>query len=286
LSELLQHGQKEAAIEAARKLLSGEDTAVGLEELGSFFHRLKTGPANQLGKVIVNWLVAGSTRVCRQLASALDAQDGDGAPFEISAEIGSLSPSDQAFLARKATGWFFLKPSLAVTVLLDLLRYGAAENKPAIVELLINPLLLNYGEVRTKLEALTSTDEASPFAQEALERHRAYIDGLQSVPEIAELKPSERRLEIQRQQRQDEMQEAMNAGKRRSSILDFVKKSVLLHGHRSISYARLGEGAELQSFEMDLGTHSVSFEHPRMDIIDPIGLDYLLRVLRVERRPE
>lgn len=286
LSELLQHGQKEAAIEAARELLSGEDTAVGLEELDSFFHRLKAGPGNQLGKVIVGWLVTGSTRVCRQLASALDAQDGDGAPFEISGEIVGLSASDQAFLARKATGWFFLKPSLAVRVLLDLLRHGAAENRPAIVQLLINPLLLNYGEVRTKLEAVTSTDEASPFAQEALEAHRAYIDGLHSVPEIAELKPSERRLEIQRQQRQNEMREAMNAGKRRSSILDFVKKSVLLHGHRSISYARLEEGAELHSFEMNLGTHSVSFEHPRMDIIDPMGLDYMLRVLRVERRPE
>lgn len=285
LHELLDQGHEEAAIAAARQLLTTEDAGIDLEELDGFFHGLKTGPAKRLGRVIVDWLVSGSTRVWRELASGLDAQDGAGAPFEIAEEITQLSPSDQAFLARKATGWFFLKPSIAVTVLLDLLRHGAAENHPAIVQLLINPLLLNFGEVRTRLEAVASSDEAYPFAQEALEAHRGYIEGLHSVPEIAELKPSERKLEIQRQQRQDEMQEAMDAGKRGSSILDFVKKSVLLHGHRSISYARMEKGAELQSFEMDLGTHSVSFEHPRMDIIDPVGLDYMLRVLRVERRP-
>jgi hypothetical protein len=34
---------------------------------------------------------------------------------------------------------------------------------------------------------------------------------------------------------------------------------------------------------MELNAHSITFEMPRKQVLDPIGLDYMLRVLRIER---
>ena len=61
-----------------------------------------------------------------------------------------------------------------------------------------------------------------------------------------------------------------------------MKRSVLLYGRRSITYVE-GPNDVRRPVEMELKGHSFTFELPRMEILDPIGLDFMLRVFRIER---
>ncbi len=67
-----------------------------------------------------------------------------------------------------------------------------------------------------------------------------------------------------------------------SIFLNLVKRSIILYGKRSITYIE-GPGGERRPVEMELKPHNISIEYPRLDVIDPFGLDYKLRVFRAER---
>jgi len=78
------------------------------------------------------------------------------------------------------------------------------------------------------------------------------------------------------------MSESMRAAEKQSIFLHLVTRSTLLYGNKSVFYMSAGDGAS-QRMEMPLTSHGVSIDFPRMDNIDPHGLDYMLRVFRAER---
>lgn len=63
-----------------------------------------------------------------------------------------------------------------------------------------------------------------------------------------------------------------------------MKRSVLLYGTRSLSFIRDDSDA-MRPLETDLKSFDYSFEIPRMEIIDPVGLDFTLRLYRIGRAP-
>ena len=54
---------------------------------------------------------------------------------------------------------------------------------------------------------------------------------------------------------------------------------MLLYGTRSISYFK-GRGGKQRRSEMKMHSISHSIETPRLDILEPFDLDYMLRVFR------
>ena len=70
---------------------------------------------------------------------------------------------------------------------------------------------------------------------------------------------------------------------KQSIFASLVKLSVILYGKRSITYVE-GPDGQRSPMEMELKPHSVSFELPRMQVVDPVGLDFVLFMLRAERR--
>ena len=61
-----------------------------------------------------------------------------------------------------------------------------------------------------------------------------------------------------------------------------VLRSTLLHGNRLVTLVEEAEGVT-RTIEMDLKTFEHSVEWPRMETVDPVGLDMILRVFRGER---
>jgi hypothetical protein len=57
---------------------------------------------------------------------------------------------------------------------------------------------------------------------------------------------------------------------------------VILYGNRSSTYVKAPNETR-RAVEMELKSHGVSFEMPRIGIVDPVGLDVLIRVFRAER---
>lgn len=81
------------------------------------------------------------------------------------------------------------------------------------------------------------------------------------------------------------MHNAQKQATSQSPLLSLIKQSVLLYGNRSLSFIQDREGA-LHPVKFDLGSVGVSFEMPRMQMVDPVGIDLTIRILRTEKMNE
>ncbi|MHC1698598.1 MAG: hypothetical protein AB9919_11170 [Geobacteraceae bacterium] len=282
LQALLKLGYDKAAIDYITELLSRPDDSLELNELDSFTRTLVAGSQERLSRIVVKWLLLGKPRLCDGLAKAIRSRDLEGPPLDLCAEDLAISSSAQIFLCRKAIGWFFLKSTTAASVLVSVLRFCDEETALEVKNLLVNILLLNYSGVQNYLEGLAPDDAAKSHINQALAEHEAYHSAIVAIPLIKELQPSEHQRRIEQLRMVDQMRDAQKKADSESVLLSMVKHSVLLYGTRSLSFIKDFEDS-LRPFEMDLKPYSISFEIPRMEIVDPVGLDYMLRVFRTER---
>lgn len=282
LSTLLDTGHDEAAITYVTELLSQPDKNFELENFDNFTRALVSGLPDRLSRVVVRWLLIGSPELCGGLSNAMHGRDLDGPPLHIRAEDLSISPQAQLFICRKAIGWFFLKPTTAASILVSVLRVCDGETTMEVQKLLVDPLLLNYSSVRKYLEGLSSDEVAKKPIAQALADNNAYLEALRGIPLIKELKPSEHHRRIEQLRMSDQMRDVHKQARSQSVLLRIVKQSVLLYGNSSLSFIKEAND-ELRPTEMDLKPYGISFEMPRMEVVDPVGLDYMLRVFRGER---
>lgn len=282
LQVLVELGYDEAAVSFVTKLLSRPDDDLKLEALDSFTRTLLSDSPDILSRVVVRWLELGSPRLCDGLANAIQGKGLDGAPLCLKAADLAISPIAQIFICRKAVGWFFFKPTTAASVLVSVLRVCDPETAQEVQKLLVDHLLQNYGGIREYLEGLAPDDAANKAITSALTQNKAYLDVQRSIPLIFELQPSEHHRRIEHLRISDQMRDAHKQAESGSVLMSLVSRSVLLYGNRSLSFVDDGHD-KLRPMEIDLHSHDISYEMPRMEVVDPVGLDYILRVFRGER---
>lgn len=150
-------------------------------------------------------------------------------------------------------------------------------------ELLFNPLLLNYGGDLTEyLATVDANDSAHTCVQSALTRTAKYLEDLKSTGRIHELRVSEHTVQIDRLRMHDQFRKAQKEAEKQSVFFNLVNRSVILYGRRSVMYVA-GPGDERKQVDIEPKEFSTTVEFPRIDTIDPVGLDYMLRVFRAER---
>lgn len=282
LQVLMEHGHAEAAVSFVTRLLSRTDDDLELGALDSFTRTLLSGSPDVLSRVLVRWLELGAPRLCGGLAKAIQGPGLDGVPLSLKPEDLAISPAALLFICRKAVGWFFFKPTTATSILVSVLRVCDTDTSQEIQKLLVDHLLQNYGGVRKYLEGLAPEDAANNAVAQALAQNEAYLDAQRSIPFIVELQPSEHHRRIERLRISDQMREAHKQAESESVFLSMVSRSVLLYGNRSLTFVDGGPD-KLRPLEVDLQSHGISYEMPRMEVVDPVGLDYVLRVFRHER---
>ncbi|UVK83915.1 hypothetical protein LOY46_04210 [Pseudomonas sichuanensis] len=285
LQVLMEHGHTEAALSFVTRLLSRRDDDLELETLDSFTRTLLSGSPDVLSQVVVRWLKLGAPRLCAGLAKAIKGPGLDGTPLSLKAEDLAISPTEQLFICRKAVGWFFFKPTTASSVLISVLRVCDKDTSRKVRELLVDPLLQNYGGVRKYLDGLAPEDAASKAVTWALAQNDSYLEAQRPIPLIVELQPSEHHRRIERLRISDQMRDAHKKAESGSVFSSLVSRSVLLYGNRSLTFVDDGQD-NLRPMEIDLHSHGVSYEIPRMEVIDPVGLEYVLRLFRHERIEE
>jgi hypothetical protein len=284
LQALLDLGYDEMAIDFVTELFSRTEVSLELNEFDSFTRTLVSSKPERLSRVVVKWLLQGKPLLCDGLSNAIQGHDLEGPALNLRAEDLAISSSAQVFLCRKAIGWFFFKPTTAASVLVSILRICDDETALEVQRLLVETLLINYNGVRNYLEGLSPDDAAKCRVNHALEENEFFLSALRAIPSIKELRPSEHHRQIERKLRSDQMREMHKQAQSQSVLLSLVKHSVLLYGNRSLSFIK-DDKDTLRPVEMDLKPYGVSFEMPRMEIVDPVGLDYTLRVFRAERMP-
>ncbi len=236
---------------------------------------------------VVRWLLSGEYSLARSAVALLS--NVGGAPTNLTVDLNPylLSEENALFLARKAVGWFFIHPITAASILLCIIRSGSSEVSSKASDLLFDPLLLNYsGELREHLDTLVKggPDDAKLQVEHALKLLDKYLENLRAVGSIPELDPSERERLIRDQRHYEQMQKIHKTAEKSSVLINLVHRSVLLYGSGSIEYRREQDG-RLHRHEMKLQNISTSWEGPRLQRIDPLGLQVQLQSFRREQKP-
>lgn len=282
LFRLMGSGRDAEAISFVTNFFSSGLDDLDFADFEDFAASLVTGPVERLHGVVVKWLLLGSAPLCLGLARALDGNGMEGPSLDLGAETLSIPPITQVFLCRKAIGWFFHKPRTATSILVSVLRVCDEETAAKVEDLLAEMMLLNFGCMRDYLKGLPSADPARSHVDRALERNKRYLETLRVVPDIREFDPSESQLQIQQAHQRNQMREVGKLAMEKSVISKICRTATLLYGNRAQSFVREGQG-HLRPVEMEMKSFGVTFETPRLEIIDPVGLDHILRVFRFER---
>lgn len=280
----------ERAIAIVRTLLSANRGTLTVHSFDSFEHQLLTKHRARFDTLAVEWFVSGD----RALGEAVMAlvRKVHGAPMVLRPDLTPFGygPAELVFLARKAVGYLFTTPISAASLLMAIMRTGVSDAIKGATELLFDPLLVNYsGELGEHLReaAKDMNDPASPHVAAALQQLESYLDGLRAVGRVKALDPSERERMIEWRRRQQEMEEAMKAGEKESIFSQLATKVVLLYGNRSITYVPPfgDEPGPERRMVTEMQRHHHSHEYARMIVVDPHGIDLMLRHFRVERLP-
>lgn len=257
------------------------DDNITLKSFPTTTGELKRNNPQRLYEIIVSWFLSGSIALCDNVGHLIDFDEKR--PFDASIVPFGLMPAHQVFLCRKAIGFLFTRPIVCSSILVSVLRGGEKEVVEDVIDLLFEPMLVNYsGKAVDYLNTITVKDEAYSSVQTALARHRAYFAGLEKPGSIKELQPSDYQRDVVRQRAYDEMCTAQKSAEQQSVLLSVVHRSTLLYGKRSLTYVFDSDGGR-RPVALDLHSVGVSFEMPRQDVLDPVGLDFILRVYRVEQ---
>lgn len=280
LSQLPNGDHADGGINFLQKFLLLNSEHLALSDFDSFEYALKSNP-RKLQEVLVSWMLTAEGALCAGAASLF--RNGEDEPFNFDISVAHLSTTHQIFLCRKIVGYLFAQATVACSFLVCILRQSNDEVAEAVSRLLFDPILRSYaGKPKAYLYSIPADDKAFARVQPALLKAEKYISDINSIGEIEELHPAESARQTVSLRDFDEMQEARKAAEKDSVFLNLVTRSTVLHGQRTLTYFE-DDDRDREPMEIELHPHSIEFEMPRQEVLDPIGIDYTLRVLRAER---
>lgn len=283
LERLLKTEFSDHAIEFITKFLSSLENTFSLYDFESFTRRLLNDSEGAFQKALVTWLLSGERSLCDGLSQIMRNIGCEDKPIVLPIKDFDLSDKEKIFICRKAIGYFFLQPVVAGSIIVSILRSCDCKAASEISNLLFDPLLVNYsGKLRDYLKNIEKEDEVYSLVQVALKRHRRYLNDLKSAGEIKELHPSNRQRQLEYLRFHDEVQLAMKESLKKSVLLSTIQHCTLLYGHKTITYIEGAEG-ELKPIETKLHRSEAEVEMASSDIIDPVGLNFMLLFFKTER---
>ena len=286
ISHLLKKSNSEQGIRFLEDLLLAHPGRLTLKAFDSAAAEIHTNKA-LFNKVLTRWFLRGDPALCEGIHTMAAAHHGNNLKLEI--DPAELKPADLVhvmFVARKALGYLFFQPVSAASVLISLMRHAANDEiLKELGELLFDPLLLNFtGSAREYVarQAALESSKVKKTMGKSLKAIDDYLDTLRSVGTLPALHPCEAQHEAYDRNFSRMMAESFKAAEAQSPLLSIISKSILLYGRKSIDYVYNADG-QSHRMETDLKSHRTEIEYPRLEQIDPYGLDYRLRVFRMER---
>lgn len=283
LHAILETEHDKVAIQFVKDLVLTHRDGLSLSEFERFCRALISGPAERFSSVFVSWLLSAELPLCEGLSLVLRGSEAAEKAVSLSFADFDLTSDQFVFLCRKAIGYFFVQSVFVGSVITSVLRVCDQEASARIGQLLYDPMLINFGgALREFLEKVDEDDKACEPVGIALANAGEYLKGLKSVGWIKEIVPSEREKLMEQQRFSDQMRDAHKQAEKKSVFYDIFSRSVLLYGRGSISYIK-GTDGERRAIETEMKSFSTSMELPRQEVVDPVGLDLMLRIFRVER---
>lgn len=243
--------------------------------------------AKLLATVLTRWLLRGEHVLCSGIASVVRDFHAQSANLEVEpTEIQPLDPLHIIFLARKVVGYLFLYPVPAASSLVSLMKQtDDGPTLQALGDLLEYPLLMSFpgaaGEFVTRAIGATS-EKVGQMLERAHRNFESYLQTLKSMPDIPVLHLSEAQREAQHRRLSRLMARSYKEVQKESFFFGHVRRSLILYGEASV-YHSLEPGGSSNRVAMALRPVRTNFEMPRMDPIDPVGLEIFVRTCKSEQ---
>ncbi|MBB4657507.1 hypothetical protein GGQ59_000007 [Parvularcula dongshanensis] len=212
----------------------------------------------------------------------------DSADYDTDLDDLELNAETVEYLGRRALGFLFLSPPLALGIVAAVMRKTSEEARIALGEQLFDVLLRSYPGMADNTERIVGGPEdlAADVLRGAVAKARAYLSALKPVRSIAEFRPSERQRFIQAERQADFWRDIQRNAHDQSDLLQFITVQHLLYGSGSVTHVDSPDGSETRRMEVPMQSHSHEMAMPRLEGLDPVGLNLRLFMLRASRRPE
>ena len=267
-------------------LLMRDDGNFEFDSLDSFRHKLRESKGNILGWYVVSLLLTGRHAVCNIVLGLLP-HSGGRSNLDIDLRPFSLSPRRILFLARKVLGYCLFKKECAAALLLSCLRAVSAHDQEELEDLVYEHFLINYPSAIEWLIAATSAGDAAKGSVDRLStRVRTYLADLDRGGICLAFAPTERQRQIHLNHIRDLFRGAHKEAQQKSALLKIIPKANLLYGTGSIVYVHRGPASTPVREEMTMSEFRHEIEVPRLEELDPVGLQRDIHRFRSEPSPE
>ena len=276
-------GDRQRVLEFLVNLLSHSDDAIEFDSLSDFRHRLRNEQGTVLGWYVVSLLLTGDYRLClaaNQMLPYNETRDGldiDLTPF-------SLTSPWVLYLSRKILGYCIVNKESTAALLLSCLRVVSDDARAELENLVLDHFLMNY---LTAVDWFTTALSPNDPAQQSVDRLslalKSYVD--EQAGHCPAFRPTERERQLEGY-RLGEFVRDIHKKAEEGSIFSLVAhKATLLYGTASIAYIYRDDHGEPERQEISLGTFEHAAEIPRMEAIDPVGLQYAICRFQSEPPP-
>lgn len=264
-------------------LLKNED--VTMDSFSHLDHEIsKKENSSFLNLIVTKWFLSGEVKLCQSIFFIVGSTNLHDFELNFDNTLLPLSDNEFLFIARKSVGWLYSYPVSAISYLFSLIPYVSSDIKMQIEQLIYDPLLLSYmGKSKLYVQdKLDSTDDENIklTIQDLLSNLDNYRSDVREASTVKELWSPQREADLYRKDRDMKMNEGMDKA-RKGSIMELFSTQTILYGHDVVSHIHNGDQVQRSINKMSSISHST--EIPQINIIDPEGLDIMLRIFCTER---
>lgn len=267
-------------VELLEKLFTQSDFQVGITQFPSLRSYL-FNHSEKLSPLITRWFLSKSIQLNRFATDLIDSNEIQLA-FDIRQLSGETSTA-HLFLARKACGWCFMNPTVAISLIYSVYKTCPIEQAEDIQEIIFNPLMISYPQKVTEfLNKHTDGLEQDKLEiiENLLKKIEDYHDALRASNNIKELRVGQTEDFTYRRHQQQMMNKAYAESRKNSLFGSLFTENTLLYGKNTAFIIQTGEGSQRQTMPLHSFSHSIDF--PSMEILDPTSLHYSLIKFKLE----
>lgn len=279
LVHLIEINSPSLAIELLESILA---VGVKVKRLSYLSSQLMDKYQELRAHIITKWFLSGETSLYRGVLDLLHGVSGKD--IELYAETALLDTEEKKlFVCRKAVGWLFTIPVVTVRYIMSILDSASEETSIELKSILYDPLLLSYpGELTKIFQSFIDNDIHKSLCERMLEKLRAYHNNIEKISKLSELKAPGENINTYWKKFDKNMQAAQEKASRHSFVHLIATKQRLLYGNSSVYYVEQQNGESIRQ-EVKMHSFSHSTEMPRLDVLDPVSLNYFLLTCRCER---
>lgn len=279
LVHLIEINSPSLAIELLESILA---VGVKVKRLSYLSSQLMDKYQELRAHIITKWFLSGETSLYRGVLDLLHGVSGKD--IELYAETALLDTEEKKlFVCRKAVGWLFTIPVVTVRYIMSILDSASEETSIELESILYDPLLLSYpGELTKIFQSFIDNDIHKSLCERMLEKLRAYHNNIEKISKLSELKAPGENINTYWKKFDKNMQAAQEKASRHSFVHLIATKQRLLYGNSSVYYVEQQNGESIRQ-EVKMHSFSHSTEMPRLDVLDPVSLNYFLLTCRCER---